>query len=318
LYPVDDQAASVAQLAVVSYRAWVRLFSGDPKIVGRAVDVNGQSITIVGVMPPEFFGEKIEPEPADFWLPLRLQPLTMLQSSYLDQPEMHWLNIMARLRNGTDSRQAQAHLTHVLQQFLTVHAGAQLSGETKRLISTCHVELTPGGRGISELRKRFSEPLHILMTLVALVLLTACANVANLLLARATGRQKEIAIRLVLGAKRSRLIRQLVTESAILAILGGAAGIAISWWSTKALVHLLSRNGQTLPLDTNPDNRVLAFTACVSLIAMLLFGLAPALQSTRIDLAPSLKGSLKGDWATRIVRCVADGCWTANPKLCES
>jgi predicted permease len=289
----DDQANGI-QPAVVSYRAWVRLFAKDSTIIGRQIDVNGKSITIVGVAPPEFFGEKIETEPADFWMPLRLQPIIMLQSSFLEDPEMNWLNVIGRLKSGADVRKAQAHLTNILQQFLTTHSGTNLASETKRLISTCYVPLTPGGRGISELRKRFSEPLHILMALVGLVLLIACANVANLLLARAAGRQTEIAMRLVLGAKRIRVIRQLLTESLLLAILGGFAGIAIAWWSTKFLVRLLSGGEQLLPLDTTSDLSVLAFTALVSFAAMLLFGLAPALESTKVDLAPSLKGCTNG------------------------
>ncbi len=290
LQPKDDQPNS-SEPAVVSYRAWVRLFARDATVIGHAIDVNGTSITIVGVTPPEFFGEKIENEPADFWMPLRLQPFTMLQSTFLEDPQMNWLNVIGRLKSGANVRKAQAHVTNILQQFLTNEESAHLTSETRRLISTCHVELTPAGRGISELRKRFSQPLDILMALVGLVLLTACANVANLLLARAAGRQTEIAMRLVLGAKRIRIIRQLLTESLVLAILGGSAGIVIAWWSTKFLVRLLAGSGQALPLDIAPDAAVLAFTVLISFAAMLLFGLAPALQSTEIDLAPSLKGS---------------------------
>ena len=179
----------------------------------------------------------------------------------------------------------------MLKQFLTAQAGTSLSGETKRLIANCRVDLAPGGHGISELRRRFSTPLHILMAIVGLVLLTACANVANLLLARATERRREMTMRLALGAGRGRLIRQLLTESAVLAAGGGVVAVAISWWGTKLLLGLLAKSGEKLPLHTNPDVRVLVFTAGVSLLAMLLFGLTPALHSTTIDLASSLKGS---------------------------
>jgi predicted permease len=294
LNDADDQAGSGPDVAVVSYRAWMRLFSGDPNWIGRSVDVNGRSITIIGVTPPEFFGENVEPEPAELWLPIHLQPLTMLQSSYLGAPEMHWLNIMGRLKHPNDLSAAQIQLTHVLQQFLLADVGPGASADKRRLISTCHVDLAAGGRGISKLRKRFSAPLRVLMAIVALILLIACVNIANLLLARTVGRQREILMRLVLGASRYRLIRQLLTESALLALLAGAIGVLISSLGTKVLLHLLSQNGHAFPLDVSASGAVLAFTGCVSLLATFLFGLAPALRSTKLDLAPLIVGSKAG------------------------
>lgn len=177
-------------------------------------------------------------------------------------------------------------MTHVLQQFLWAYAGAAVSSEKKHLISTCHVEFSSGSRGISKLRRQFSVPLHALMAIVALVLLIACANIANLLLARTVGRHKEISMRLVLGASRFRLVRQLLIESAILAFVGGGIGFVVAPVGSKLLVQILSRNGHSYPLSTTPDGRVLAFTAAVALLTSLLFGLAPALRSTRIELAP--------------------------------
>ncbi len=294
LNDADDPSGKGSDVAVVSYRAWVRLFSGDAKWIGRPVDLNGRSITIIGVTPPEFFGETLEPEPADLWLPLRLQPLTMLQSSYLGVADMHWLNIMGRLKRPGDLSAAQAQLTHMLQMTLLAHAGPDISAETKRLISTCRVHLAPGGEGISKLRRRFSHPLRVLMAIVSLILLLACVNIANLLIARTALRQKEISMRLVLGASRYRLIRQLLTESALLAMLGGAIGVLISSAGTKVLLRLLSQNGNAYPLDASPGGSVLAFTACLAILATFLFGLAPAQRSTKLDLARSLAGGKAG------------------------
>ena len=288
LFPEDDQLGH-GQTAVMSYRVWTRLFSRDPQVVGRAVNLNGTPITIVGVMPEEFFGEKIEPQPADFWLPLDMQPVIMSQSSYLNDPEMHWLNIMGRLKPGTNPVQAQAQLTHRLQQFIRAQAGTPLTSETEKRIRACHIELTPGGRGISKLRDRFSVPLHILLGLVATLLLAACVNVASLLLTRSDGRKQEIAMRLILGAKRGRLIRQLLTESALLAALGGAVGVAMSWWGTEVLTQFLSQGGERLPLTTGIDFPILAFTVCAVFTAALAFGLLPALQTTRVDLGPCIE-----------------------------
>ena len=156
LNPSDERESR--DVAVISYRLWVRFFSGDPSWIGRSIDINGRSVDIVGVTPPEFFGETVEPEPPDFWLPLHLQSTVMLQGSYLDNAEMHWLNVMGRLKPAANSNTAQVQMTHVLQRFLWAYAGSEVSPEKKHLISTCHVEFSAGSRGISKLRQRFSAP----------------------------------------------------------------------------------------------------------------------------------------------------------------
>jgi predicted permease len=284
----DDDRPGVRPAAVISYGYWQSQFGGDPATVGKVADLNGTPFTIVGVTPPEFFGERVRKSP-DFWLPIVTQPQVMLHDSYLRDSGVYWLNLMGRLKPGVTRQQAQAVATVELRQYLTDLIGSQLSEQGRKEIQKSYVELAPGGPGISGLRLNYSQPLRILMAFVALVLLIACANVANLLLSRAAARQKEISMRLALGAGRRRLIRQLLTESLIMASMGGALGALLASWGVGILVAKFA--GRTSPLNVHPDLRVLAFTLLVCVLAAIIFGLAPALRSTRVDLAPALKAN---------------------------
>ncbi len=289
LVPDDDTPQGAHAVAVISYRYWRKEFSGDASVVGRVVDVNGTPFTVVGVTPSQFFGETLESGPADIWMPITMQPQVMLQESFLQKGNVYWLHVLGRLKPGVTKQQAQAAVTLQLQQYLTQQAGSHLSNEVRQDISQARIDLMAGGKGISQLRRRASEPLHILMALVGVVLLISCANVANLLIERAARRQKEISMRLALGASRWRLIRQLLTESVLLAVLGGAAGLLFAAWGTSVILALVSRQNSYLPLSADPDLLVLGFTLVISLGTGVLFGLAPALRATRTDLTSALK-----------------------------
>jgi predicted permease len=281
----EDDAAGARPAAVISHRYWKEKCNADPLIVGKSVTLNGASFTIVGITPPEFFGERVRRSP-DFWLPLAFQPQVEMHESVLSDQKVYWLSLMGRLKPGVSGEQAQANVNVALQQFLTDQAGAKITDELRASIQNSYVELTPGGRGISGLRFFYSEPLRMLMAIVALVLLIACANVGNLLLSRSAARQTEMSLRLALGASRARVVRQLLTESVVLAAIGGAIGLLLAGWGVDALVTLVAR---TSPLDVHPDALVLGFTVGVSLLAGVVFGLAPALRASRTDLSSALK-----------------------------
>ena len=286
-----DDEANAAPAAVISYAYWKRQFNLDRGLIGRAIDINTVPVTIIGVTPPEFFGERVSSELPTIWLPLHLQPQMMLVKSWLDNGNAYWLDLIGRLKPAVTLAEAQASANVQLRQLLTAQEGTKLTEERKKQIGQCFVALAPGGRGLSFLRFRYSESLNILMVVVGLVLVIACANVANLMLIRAHARKKEISVRLALGASRGRMVRQLLTESALLGILGGIAGLLFSVWSVPLMVSLVSSSAE-LPLRISPDAKVLGFTLTVSFLTVVLFGLVPALRATRIDLVSTLKGEI--------------------------
>jgi len=292
---LEDDRPEAPPAAVISYAYWRRRFNNDRSVVGRVLNVNGIMLAVAGVTPPEFFGESVESPLADFWLPVTLQPRLMPdRGSVLRDPYVNWLNLIGRLRPGVRLQQAQASVDVAFRQFLTQQAGPHPSSEAQRNIQHSYIKLSPGGRGISYLRFRYSHLLHILMVVVAFVLLIACANVANILLARAAARQKEISMRLAVGASRTRLVRQLLTESVLLGLLGAVLGVLLSAWGITVLVNMVAGGTSSLPLDVTPDARILGFTLAVSLLTGILFGLAPAYRTTGVDLAHSLKGGTLG------------------------
>jgi len=284
LTPDDDRPAA-SPAAVVSYGYWKQRLNSDPSAVGRNVLLNGTSFTIVGVTPPEVFGVRVRRSP-DYWLPLAFQPQIEMRESSLEDQRTYWLGLVGRLRPGVTIEQAQTGMNVLLHQFLTEQAGSSITDERRKEIEGSFITLSSGARGISGLRFRYSEPLRMLMAIVGLVLLIACANVGNLLLSRSAARQMEISMRLALGANRGRLVRQLLTESVLLAVLGGALGVLLAQWGVSALVTLVAK---TSPIDVRPDAAVLGFTVGVSLLAGLLFGLTPALRASRTDLTTALK-----------------------------
>src|SRR5262249_4866093 len=244
---------------------------------------------VAGVMPPDFFGEKVGAWP-DFWVPLTMQAQLPPGRRWLNDRRVSSLHMIGRLKPGITQPAASAHIDVLFRQILTESEGARLSAQRRRQIATVTVETHPAERGISSVRARFSYSLQILMGVVGLVLLIACANIANLLLARAAARQNEIALRMAIGASRRRLIGQLLTESILLALLGGALGVLMAGWGSHLLVRMVSSGPTPLPLDLSPSLPMLGFTAAVSLLTGILFGLAPALRTTRVAIHHTLRG----------------------------
>jgi predicted permease len=295
----DDDRLNASPVAVISYGYWERRFGRDASVVGRKITVNAVPFTIVGVSPPEFYG--VQPGRAvDVWLPLHTQPL--VEPSWSRQgwngsgaPPVDalfatrgdwWVVIMGRLKPGVTFQHARPELEVLLQQAMARDIKSSTKPET-----IPHLDISAASKGLNDLRDQFSKPLFILMAVVGLVLLIACANVANMLLARASTRQREIAVRLAIGAGRRRLIRQLLTESMLLAVVGGLIGLLFAFGGTHVLMAFMSSGRDPVVLSVTPDPRVLGFTAAVSVLTGILFGLSPALRVTRVDLTPSLKES---------------------------
>jgi len=272
----DNRTGSPNRVAVLSYRFWRSRYAGDFGVLGRSLGIRGQQIAIAGIAPPGFFGHEVGAAP-DLWVPAALQPVFDRGFSVLDSPNHSWMGMMVRLRTGLSDEQARAALEVMLGQFRSegTRFARNVQNSVRRFV------LEPGGRGVSGLRTRFSEPLRILMGIVALLLLIACANVANLLLARASGRGREMAIRRALGATRGRLLGQLLAESLLLACAGGALGILAASWGGQVLLRLVSDGPDPVPLDVTLDAGVLGFTLAVSLLTGLAFGLLPALAASR-------------------------------------
>jgi predicted permease len=293
----DERGPESAPYAVLSYAYWQRSFGGSFSAIGAHIRVAKADLTVIGVAQPNFHGEQIGAAP-DLWVPLDMQPLLMPGRMWLrDDPghiaeKVMWLQVIGRLKPGVSRQQAQANVDVVFKQIVAEEF-SQLSRSQPDILKQ-YLKLHDAANGVSPLRGDFADPLYVLMAVVALVLLIACANVANLLLARATARQKEIGVRLALGAGRARVVRQFLVESLVLAAAGGVAGAAFAVGGVKLLMRMVSSGSQPMVLDIRPDLKVLLFTTGVCLFTGLIFGLAPAWQSSRVNVSRTLKEAGRG------------------------
>jgi predicted permease len=285
----DDKPGATPTL-VLSYQTWQTDFASDPAVVGSILYVQLHPFTVAGVAPPGFFGDRVISNPPDLWMPLSAEPLIEGANSAVTQADELWLYPLGRVRPGVNLGSLQAKLSVALQQWLltrskyTEHGGAAL-------VPRQHVVLAPAGGGIQKLQQQTGAGLRLLMILSAVVLLIACANIANLLLARCTARRSDVAVRIALGAARSRLIRQILTESILLSLIGGAAGLAVAYAGSHMMLALAFPNAKNMPVQASPSLPVLSFAFLVSLFTGIVFGTAPAWMSSRAKPADALRGA---------------------------
>jgi predicted permease len=289
----NDDTPSATPTVVLSYDAWQGDYAADPSIVGSTIYIQAKPFTVVGIGPRGFFGDRVTDSPPDFWMPLNTEPFVHSDSPILHGEEAHWLYPLGRVRPGTNIGALQTRLSAALRQWLSARSAYTANGGSA-LIPKMHVVLSPGGGGIQNLQQETGMGIKMLMILSSVVLLIACANIANLTLARTTGRRGEIAVRMALGAARRRVIRQILTEGVLLGILGGLAGLGVAYAGSRFLLALAFPDARNMPISASPSLQVLGFAFLVSLITGVLFGAGPAWLSSHTQPAEALRGAGRG------------------------
>jgi predicted permease len=291
ILPSDDQPSS-QPVAMLSYRTWQQQYGSDPSMVGSTMILSGHPVTVVGITPPGFFGETLRSDPADIWVPLNQEPLFHGGEALLHRFPA-WLRVIGRLRPGASPTALPARLTNELRLWLVNDSAmpADWMAGIKKTLPKQVIRVVPAGTGVGVMKENYGASLRILLAVCSLVLLIACANIANLLLARGAARRANTSIRLAMGASRSRLIRQSLTESLVLSVLGGILGLAVAHLGVKAIVALAFQNAQYVPIDATPSIPVLAFAFLLSLVTGMLFGSAPAWLTSHSDPADAMRGA---------------------------
>ena len=285
----DIQGAPIA--AVMSDETWQHEYAGDASVIGSTFWVNTKPVTVVGISPKGYFGDRLTSTPPDFYLPIESMAV-LANAPYVHDPRIEWLYIIGRVKPGTAMIPLQEKLNTLLRQAFK--ANKDFDSEHGRvLLAKAHTVLTPGGAGITDLQEQYESHLHLLMWIAGLVLLIACANIANLLLVRGMSRRTEMSVRTALGAQRSRIIRQLLTESVLLAVMGGIAGLAIAYAGTHMLLMLAFPGAQNVPIQASPSLIVIGFSFALSLVTGILFGVAPAWIAAQAKPADALRSGTR-------------------------
>jgi predicted permease len=300
----SDDAPGAAPVVVLSYRTWQQKYGQDPSIVGGTLMLNGQPFTVVGITPPGFYGERLTSDPSSLWIPLSAEPALLGTGSHLERGDMQWLNVMGRLKPGAGEKQVEAQMQVELRQFLQSPL-SKVEPRDSVLIPKQTLHLAPGGAGVQRMQEDYKDGLHLLMWISLFVLLIACANLANLMMVRATTRKQQISVRTALGAPRSRLIRQALTECIVLAVLGGLAGLVIAYGGASMILRLAAGKSY-LPIHATPSPAVLAFAFAASLLTGVLFGVAPAWMTAQADPIDALRDSNRttksgGLWTQKVL-----------------
>jgi macrolide transport system ATP-binding/permease protein len=286
----DDQKGAPVT-AVMSYDAWQQDYAGDPKVVGSAFYINTKAATVIGIAPKGFYGDRIDTNPPKYFLPMNSMD-EVIGAPYFTDPNLQWAYIIGRVKPGTSLPTLQAKASTLLkQQFGPLKTFAD--PRAKQVLPRTHVMLTPGGGGIQNMQEGYKDHLRLLQWIAAMVLLVACANIANLLLVRGMSRRAELSIRAALGAQRSRIVRQLLTESVLISGMGGLLGLAVSYLGAHALMALAFPDQHNMPVTASPSPLVIGFAFALSLVTGILFGLAPALMAARTHPAEALRSNAR-------------------------
>lgn len=290
--PADDQA-SAPPAAVLSYHAWQQNYGADPSVVGTVFGIAGQPVTIVGIAPAGFFGDTLRDDPPDFWLPLQQEPVFLGMNQHLRNPSSHWLYAIGRLRPGASVAALPARLTAVLHRYLRTETNLppELMLQVAPTIPHQRITLSPAGGGVQLMRSDYEASLRLLMIVCTMVLLIACANIANLLLARAEVRRAQLSLRAALGASRGRLVTQALTETMLVSLFGGALGVLFAYGGASLILALAFRRSSYIPIDPAPSWPVLGFAFVLSVVTGILFGTVPAWFASRSDPADALRGA---------------------------
>jgi predicted permease len=293
LISVEDDKPASPPVAVLSHHVWQTIYGADPTVVGSTFIVEGHPFTIMGVAPPGFYSETLRSDPPEIWIPLQQEPLIAGEGALLHQSVGAWLRIIGRLRPGDSINGMAPRLTGVLRQWMQDESGypANWMEDVIRMLPKQSIAVVPAGSGVAEMKEEYGRSLNILLAVCGLVLLIACANVANLLLARAAARRTQTAVRLAVGATRRQMMTQALTESVLLALVGGVAGLIVAMGAARLLLRLAFSSSTFLPISTRPSLIVLGFAFAVALLTGIIFGAAPAWFATRTDPADALRGS---------------------------